>query len=246
MSQPEQISFVALGVMIVLSIGIALWVRYVRRSIVSAPRLFQSAGVGGLHVLGCVVFLVLGAGQSAIAQALALFSLAVFLLVTCVALFQRSRLNLHIAGMSALLSLVWLAYWVHETQLAVWMGKRSTRRFALIYSSRRLSCTSRRWFFCLWRSKASRCRDRRHRPGPDRLHRVERALTRARAGLTCARRLCRRRRPSRSTRAPRQAPRTRTRDRRPARCGRRRSRAGSPSRTRVPFARALLRGAACC
>jgi hypothetical protein len=121
MSQPEQISFVALGVMIVSSIGFALWARYLRRSIVSAPRLFQSPRVGCLHVLGCVVFLVLGVGQSAIAQALGLFSVAVFLLVTCVALFQRSRLNLHIAGMSALLSLVWLAYWLHETQLAVWM-----------------------------------------------------------------------------------------------------------------------------
>jgi hypothetical protein len=116
----SQIAFVAIGIMIVLSIGIALWTRYLRRNVVSSPRLFRSARVGCLHLLGCFVFLVLG-GQSAIAQALALFSGAVFLLVACVGLFQRTTLNRHIGGISVLLSLVWLAYWVYETQLAIWM-----------------------------------------------------------------------------------------------------------------------------
>jgi len=125
MSQPEQISLVALGIMIVLSIGIALWTRYLRRNVASSPGLFRSARVGCLHVLGCFVFLVL-IGQSAIAQALALFAGAVFLLVASVGLVQRTTLNRHIGGISALLSLFWLAYWVLETQLAIWVVAAST------------------------------------------------------------------------------------------------------------------------
>ena len=82
---------------------------------------FRSVGASCRHVLGCFIFLVVGVGQSAIAQSLALFSVAIFLLVACVGLVQKSTLNRHIGGISALLSLVWLAYWVHETQLAIWM-----------------------------------------------------------------------------------------------------------------------------
>ena len=119
-SRPEQISLAALGIMIVLSIGIAFWARYLRRNVASSPRLFGSARAGCFHLLACFVLLVLG-GQSAIAQALALFSGATFLLVACVGIFQRTTLNRHIGGISALLSLVWLAYWVYDTQLAIRM-----------------------------------------------------------------------------------------------------------------------------
>jgi hypothetical protein len=58
---------------------------------------------------------------------LASVSCAGFLLVACVGLAQRkSTFDRHIAGISALLSLVWLAYWVLETQLAIWVVAAST------------------------------------------------------------------------------------------------------------------------
>jgi hypothetical protein len=125
LSQPDQIALVAFGIMIVLSIGITLWVRYLRRHVVSSPRLFRSARVGCLHLLGCFVLLIL-AGQSALGSALALLSCASFLLVACVGLLQKSTLNRHIGGISGLLSLFWLAYWVVDTQLAIWVVAAST------------------------------------------------------------------------------------------------------------------------
>jgi hypothetical protein len=126
MSRPEQIALVAFGIMIVLSTVITLWVRYLRRHVVSSPRLFRSARVGCLHLLGCFALLVVGA-QTVLASALASVSCAGFLLVACVGLAQRkSTFDRHIAGISALLSLVWLAYWVLETQLAIWVVAAST------------------------------------------------------------------------------------------------------------------------
>jgi hypothetical protein len=125
MSRSDRISLAAFAIMIVLSVAVALWVRYLRRNVVSSPRLFRSASVGCLHLFGCFVLLILAA-QSALASALALVSCASFLLVACVGLLQKSALNRHIGGIGALLSLFWLAYWVLETQLAIWVETAST------------------------------------------------------------------------------------------------------------------------
>jgi hypothetical protein len=125
MLRSEQIALAAFAIMIVLSVGIALWVRYLRRNVVSSPRLFRNGPVGCLHLFGCLVLMIL-AGQSGLGSALALFSCVSFLLVACVGLLRRNTLDRHVGGISLLLTLFWLAYWVLDTQLAIWVVAAST------------------------------------------------------------------------------------------------------------------------
>jgi hypothetical protein len=114
----EVLAFAAYAVMVVLTITIAVWRRRLGRQFaVLAPRPHHRV----VHVIAFLALLFLAHPFLIQAPALALIPTGLFLLAGGMKLVRPETINRRVAGILFLCALVWLACWVVEAQLLLWM-----------------------------------------------------------------------------------------------------------------------------
>jgi hypothetical protein len=108
--------------MVVLALIIGLWSWRVHKVFPDTAGTSGKAGQGWRHGLGCIAVWIVVVPAVAFVPMLALLPCAVFVVLAARSFGRSSPARRNIASIILLCALVWLAYFVYETQLLAWMA----------------------------------------------------------------------------------------------------------------------------